>query len=316
MPKKKLILKKKKKPVLKRKVTLKPSELKIPSMNLLLDPGVTQGLVSTFLFCRMKFMYATNIIRTIKKSLNFFFGSFGHEMLESWYKAKKYNIPSYKGKEFTLDKQYMELGKAKMIAVMENYTRIYKKDSFTSIEFEFDFLDSSKLFRRRGKIDAVTKNGYIVDHKFKGRITPDEISEKLTFDFQMLYYITSYEMLTGKKINGVLYNIIRNPGMKQGKGESLKQLTKRISDDMKQRPEHYFMRFECKFTAQDKAKFNRELLYKVMDMKDVVTGKNYPYKNEGSCTGIFGCEFLKACSSDSLEGYKKETVFYPELEVK
>lgn len=308
--KKKLKLKLK----LKKRIGLKPSELTIPSDFSLIDPGVTQGLVMTFLTCRRKFLYAINRIRPAKKSMNFFFGSFGHDMLESWYKTGKYNIAGFKYKELAIDKQVMEFSKAKMKAILDNYTQVYKKDSFTSIETQFDFIDNCKIYKRRGKMDAVTKNGFLVDHKFKGRITEDEISAKLTFDFQMLFYITTFEMSTGKRLSGVLYNIIRNPGHKQSKKESLSQFTKRLSNEIKKDPEHFFMRFEVTFTAKDKADFNRELLHKIQDMKDVIDGKLYPYKNEASCTGMFGCEYLKACSSDTLNGFKKYGILYPELE--
>lgn len=298
------------KKLLKKRNTLKPSQLTVPADFTLDDPGLTQGMILTFLTCRRKFMFAINRIKPIVKSLTPFFGTFGHKMLEDYYNTGKYSIDNYKTAEYKVDRQLMEFSKAKMKAIMDAYTKIYKKDKFTNIEM---LLNTTARFTRRGKIDAIENKRYLVDHKFKGQIREDEISEKLAFDFQSLYYITTYESITGKKLDGVFYNIIRNPSHRLGKTESLSEFTKRLSLEIQKDPAHFFFRFKCTFTEQEKKNFSIELYEIVSDIKKVLSGELYPYKEYACTPGFFNCPYLKACSSNSLEGYTKVKEFYTEL---
>ena len=152
------------------------------------------------------------------------------------------------------------------------------------------------------------------EHKTKGRIEEDMLIQTLAFDFQNLFYITAQTLEDNVKIPRVLYNIIRNPGLKQGKAESFKEYMTRIEDDVLSRPDFYYIRYEIPYSEQSKQRFKKQLITKLMEAHKFLNGELPLYRNEDACKMPFKCPYLGACSSGTMAGYKIVDDLFPELD--
>jgi len=300
--------------------------------------GITQSLISTWLSCRRKFLLAINQYEPESFINTTGLGSMGHGILEYIYNYGK--VPSDKRINKWIDKwikknkkdlrnkthDEIEFDATKILILMSEYVQHYKKDfkeiKVTKVEGEFAV--SIKVNNRkvllRGKRDMVFKNKFkknaIMEHKFKGRISEDPIELKLSFDFQNLFYIITSELEYKKKFNDVLYNIIRNPGSKLKKNETLKQYGKRLRKEIQKNPGYYFIRYRIPYSDKEKKKFLEELFLKLKEIQDCISGKLPTYKNESSCVTGWECKYLRACSSNCMNGFKKKDKLFSELDVK
>jgi hypothetical protein len=105
----------------------------------------------------------------------------------------------------------------------------------------------------RGRFDAVleTSDGlWIMEDKTKSVIQP-RIQQYLPFDLQTGIYRYAAEKKFGKPVVGVLYNIIRRPGLKQKDGQPDRDFQNRIAADIRDRPDHYFLRYHVHMAGND-----------------------------------------------------------------
>jgi len=308
------------------------AKIKIPAKilsfeNFDISKGLTQSMLNN-LVCPKRMLYVLNGYYDPKKEWKTNNGSIVHDVLDKLYDSKKILtekkinqiIDEYKG-DF-VDDQQMEIDKAKAFAVLAEYVIYYESDFtektflYTEKEFDIDF----RGYHLRGKKDGLykDKNGelWLLENKTKGRIEEDVLLLKTSFDFQLQFYILAEESERGSALKGALYNIIRNPGTKPHKDETLPAYVKRLRKEIKTKPEHYFKRYQITFTKHDKDIFAYELSLKLMRLQDFISGNLVPYREQSACQAPFACEFLRACASKSLDGYKIKGNNFPELENK
>jgi hypothetical protein len=145
--------------------------------------------------------------------------------------------------------------------LFEEYAHFY---SDTDKDFQYIFqeesfkvdhpLPSGHTMPLRGRWDAVYKeNGkiWLMENKTKGQIDEEGILASLPFDLQTMLYVYCLEKHLGQKVEGVLYNVIRRPGLRRKKTEQIEEFVDRIQDDVVKRPEHYFMRWRVEFLPED-----------------------------------------------------------------
>jgi hypothetical protein len=196
----------------------------------------------------------------------------------------------------------------------------FKKLIWEQLEGEFKIPYQTKDGRQtiiRGKMDGVFKrNGlWLFESKFKSRIEEGDIVDTLAIDLQVMLYI--WALGKGYKLqpSGVLYNIVRRPGLRLGKTETMPQLALRIKKDIESRPDFYFFRFEVAVDREDIAKWAAEFEQMLVDFLDWWEGKNGHYKNTGSCLTKYGrCDFLTACVENKFLNLIKRPVVFRELE--
>lgn len=303
-----------------------------------MSDGVTQSLMHSFLSCRRQFQLTLQGWRPAKAKAAMTYGSIFHDLLEHYYMgiiagevdrdtnfkafAKKHTKQwiTKNAKHFRHegDVKMAHHETAKVCAVFPAYCRFHDED--------FDEIDWQKLegvfdvewrgFRLRGRWDGLYKlhkRLWLLETKTKGNINPKDIKTALVFDFQCLYYITALALKGLGRIRGVRYNVIRNPGLKQGKHESTKKFMRRIADDAEKRNKFYFMRFEQPFGKDVRRQFEEELEMKLNEMKNWLEGRLPTYKNEGSCVRRYNCEFISACSSGTMAGYIGKGTLFTEL---
>ena len=306
--------------------------------------GVTQSLINNFLTCRM---YAKLSIlegwSSLRPSGALSFGTLAHHVLEHVYGAvilDKDAYPDPKDNSFInrlIDQSvtaYMRekgqrLGAGETTTleshagllgvILPEYFKHWKKNDLAkrwlSLEKEFEVKISD--IKVRGKIDGVYKsNGklFILDHKTKAYISEDTISGLLSFDLQMLLYLTATSMMSNIKPAGCLYNIIRRPNIKKGKKESSSQFLKRLGDDIRKRPEHYFIRYELAVVPSDLVEFKKEFEVILNEFRLWVTGKTPTYKNTQACAGKYGlCKYVNVCANGDYSGLYQKKQVSPEL---
>jgi len=303
------------------------------------DPeGITQSLIQSFLKCRRSFLYQMNKWASEGKRTNFANGSITHDTLDKVYTfyKKRGKLPSEKLIKKWLSKydkenpNWLPTGntdaeryKAVCFVMVTEYVKYHKADfkrgRIAGIEQVFDI--KWRGYRFRGKKDLtfnIKQRRWIMETKTSGRIQEDILMLKLAFDFQNLFYVNAEEVEHKVKVAGVLYNIIRNPGLKFTDA-SLTKYCERLRKDVKKRPEHYFKRFEIPYTNIDKKNFKEELHEICKDIEGLLycpvkQTLCKAYKNTRSCTGMFPCSFIKACASGELDGYIQVKSLFKELE--
>lgn len=300
--------------------------------------GITQSLLGSFQMCRRRFLLSINRWRYPGDGIKFGYGSMAHEVLDKMYTGfmKKAFTYSDLGEVVTVELDNYDLGKAwraedaemakaKAQAMLECYILVYKRD-FTELRFEaveepFNLMWQG--FRLRGKKDGRfrdrNKGVWNMEHKNYSQIKEDSLPLVLSYDLQNLFYMLADKIQYGRLLNGVLYNILRNPEVRKKDGgphEVYKVLKEKIMHD----PKHYFIRYELPYGPGDMAQFEGELNYKLQEIEDLLTVPPEEqfcrfYKNERACLAPYACEFMNACATGRLTGYEKSPRFYNELVV-
>lgn len=187
----------------------------------------------------------------------------------------------------------------------------------TPITFQMEDGETVTL-KIRGKRDGVfrsRKSGrlYLFETKTKGRIDEDGIMDRLVFDLQVMLYLWSMWKDFGEMPQGVVYNIIRNPQLKQKKNESLKQFIDRIQFDTEARPDFYYMRYNSDITARDMVDWEKEFISILRQLVRWYRGQ-FNWKNSSACSmGGFNCQFLSVCSRNDRTSFRTREVPFPEL---
>ncbi len=311
--------------------------------------GITQSFLSTFTTCRQKARYVFDGWEPLRTSAPLRYGTLVHYTLEKLYtqakigRLSKQNTPekiikkAIKHKtnhtlkqvrdEFEMEAIHLEASKAE--AVLLQYVQYYPEDfraTWIAVEDVFDVEFGG--YRLRGKTDGLftttrkrtkKEKAVLLETKTSGRISEADLSDRLNFDFQSLFYFTMLGLVPGLIPRGVpleevLYNIIRSPGIKLKKGQTEADYIEEITNDIENRPDHYFKRFVLTFPREVLEKFKWELREKLneftrWEMKNLAT-----YKNEFACDAKWKCEFLGACARDGqMVGYAKTRKLFREL---
>ena len=167
----------------------------------------------------------------------------------------------------------------------------------------------------RGKIDGSfqLKNGgtWLFETKTKSRIDEEILADILPFEMQANIYLSVLRRIDKKNPSGLLYNIIRRPSLRQRKSESIKSFADRITQDVKERPDWYFVRMEMSVDPTEIDRFEMGLEDLVSDFLLWWSGKSGHYKNTNHCQNKFGvCPFIALCLRNEKSNYfKRESVF-------
>lgn len=283
--------------------------------------GITQSLLQNFMLCPTKGLLAANGYYLPEREGKTAFGSICHAVLEQAYRApdafnlNRAILTSVKNENAFREEETREFLEVKAQSVLSAYLNYNKKDLKRPIFFDTEKIFNVDFFnyKLRGKIDLVfgkTKNDvWLVDHKFWSQIPEDTILDSLTLDFQVLFYFTALTLINGVRPKGVLYNVIRNPAHRLNKNENLIGFGERLSGLIAEKPEHFFKRYEVKFSQEIVDTFQTDLKIILQKFCDTIQGKTPAYKNVCACIGKYPCEFLRICSTHSFAGYKTKPLF-------
>ena len=302
--------------------------------------GITQGMLATWMACRQKARWFLQGYSLKTTTLALTYGEIGHAVLEMAY--KDLSIPSpekvkgYVAKVESLwrkehpkaDKkalEYLEMSLLIAEATLPLYFSYWAKDikeiKWVQLEQEFKIpytIQDGRTTFIRGKMDGVFNSGkklWLFESKFKSRISEEDMVDTLPFEMQVGVYLWALQKLHKKIPSGVLYNVIRRAGLQQKSSETMPQFTQRCIDDIKSRPEFYFLRLEIAISEKDLECFTGELEDMIVDFLDWWEGKSGHYKCTAECINKYGrCNYLPLCASKRFELYTKREMVYRELE--
>jgi len=182
----------------------------------------------------------------------------------------------------------------------------------------------------RGRIDGVFRkedgNIWIRENKTKGQI--NEVGmHALHWDLQSMLYAHVTEVLTGEKVAGIEYNVIRRPQLRQKKGESVADFVVRIETDIAERPAHYFMRWDVALVEEDMTRFLnfvlgpnlRRLLawweFAKYGEWEQARAEGLHYLNPQELITVYGTSpYFDLITRNSPYGLVRRKVVFPELE--
>jgi hypothetical protein len=99
------------------------------------------------------------------------------------------------------------------------------------------------IFRLKGKL-------WLMENKTKSQIDEEGLSSSLHLDLQTMLYCQAIRTMYGEAPEGVLYNVIRRPALRQGK-TTYNDFLNRIEKDVIDNKSWYFMRWRVTFGKND-----------------------------------------------------------------
>lgn len=170
----------------------------------------------------------------------------------------------------------------------------------------------------RGRFDQVfedkKKKLWLFETKCLSVISEDNIIALLPEDIQCLLYLLAIKLIYKRKPAGVLYNIVRRPGLRQGKTETLQQLLTRVEKDVTSpaRQDHYFKRIEMVIDWSEIEAWQENFLNPILqEIQDWDKGNVRHWPNPDALSSKYGrCElFSLITQKDTTQYYKRKTVF-------
>lgn len=317
--------------------------------------GVTSSLLRTFLTCReqtyLKYIEGWQQ-PGIREPIEF--GWIFHNALEHLAAGKDpvRSVTAYvtkRSKGLTAgDQQTLNrlAGMAKaMIPLYIEYWAKYDKLKITEwVEHESVFDQQVSVpghagdIRLRGRRDGAFTSGkkgaflWLFETKTKGVIPEQTLLNVLPFDTQVMLYSYVLGLEYDQKVAGVIYNVIRRPGLRIRKDDTLKKFCDRVKDDVHARPEHYFMRWQVQFDADEietwvQFKLNHllmEMVEWIARLEDATDHFKFPerrwnarnhYINDNSLHGAYGpCDLFSAITQGNYVGLEQSSTVFQELE--
>lgn len=178
----------------------------------------------------------------------------------------------------------------------------------------------------RGRIDGVFRYKgklWVLETKNLSMIDEDGIMQKLPRDLQSNIYITAVRKKFPKeKVGGILYNIMRRPGLRLGKTETEAELIKRVVKHIKEKPDHYFMRFEAAISQKEQDAFVEKRLkptlismYEWWEDVTLNDGRRLHYDNDEALLTKYGhSPYFHAITKGDYSSLRKRSVVFSELE--
>jgi hypothetical protein len=295
--------------------------------------GLTQGLLTMFQECRQKAKWFLEGWSPKESSFPLTFGTVGHAVLEQAY-TKKFpsSVTSITAKIERIWRsehkratsralQQLELALLIIEATMPIYFNYWRKD-FTQLKWlqlEKDFnvpLNSVPMRGKRDGLYQLRSEVWLFESKFKGRVDEEPLISRLPFDLQTCLYMWTAWRDIGRIPAGAVYNIVRRTGLKQGAKENLKKYAKRVVDDIRSRPEFYFIRLEVPTCKADLMSWELSLNHMVEDFAAWQQGRLATYRCSHACSPApgFTCPYLPLCSERQFSLFEKRERVFRELE--
>lgn len=308
--------------------------------------GITQGLLGTWMDCREKARLFLKGYSSKSTSMGLTFGTIVHACLDGVYSDIQHGrlkrVPTeeevktyvakaeqaWRTEHYTADPhalQHLEMALLLSEQVLPVYFEYWKRDlrevQWTGLERSFALpytLRDGRSTLLRGKLDGDFLRGkalWLFETKTKSHIEEEDLVDRLPFDLQVNFYLYALRKQKQQLPKGVWYNLIRRPGLRQGKAESLPDFATRCGEDVRARPEWYFSRLELAVTEQELDKWEGEFDDILRDFYDWWEGKSGHYKNSSMCETKYGrCEYLHLCAAKRMSYYTKRDKVFRELE--
>ncbi len=300
--------------------------------------GVSQSILTTFMACRKKSELKLAGWRPIKPGKAMIFGILAHDVIgeafselsappaPAWVAARLREAVAkvttdHNGRLSSESVEDMNMSAGILLAVLPLYFDYYKSEfdkvNWIKIESNFRVAVPGISFPVVGRYDRVRRvNGkpWLYETKTKGRIEDDYLTEMLHFDIQDGTYLQAMLQELKEMPCGVVYDVLRNPGLKQKVSESDSDFIARIVADVNARPEFYFIRYEVAIGADEMSSFREELVRIAEEFDMWRDGKLKVWKNTMACKTSWGmCEMIPICARNDYSNFVQRTEMFPEL---
>lgn len=207
-------------------------------------------------------------LEPVQKSYALQIGTSYHEKLEDLYNKGDFDCDFSK--------------ESAMACAYKKY--IYPNFKVKSAEdwFEYKINDTDTYI---GRVDGISENGHLVEHKTCGSDITDEYEYNLMWDEQILGYM----LATGNR--KIWYTVCRKPTIRQKKNESDEEFFYRMVAWYDEDTESKIRYFEVTRTDEEVEQFRQDLIKIVEEMRHP-----YCYKNTQHCYS-WGrrCEYSSVC---------------------
>ena len=310
--------------------------------------GVTQGLLARFIRCRQEAQWFIRGLDRLEQSesLAQMFGNVFHALLQHLY--EKPNQLTTKRAQVILkwieDKWEQEHPRASAAlisrfqlalsfaeAVIPIYLSKWKSDAkkkWIGLESAFNIPyvvrqvsdDDGAIHDitipvrgvRDGVFEEKKNELWLFETKTKSLVDEGFLLDWLEWDLQTQLYTWSLHREHERRPTGVLYNVIRKPLLRQSVKETAEEFVKRCAADVRDRPDHYFYRFEMRLEESDLVRFEGELEDLIREFERWYLGQAAHYRNSNACQ-IYGlCWAFEACAK-RLDPYKKRLTVFREI---
>ncbi len=299
----------------------------------LLEHGVSQSEMTTFLECRQKLKLSQEGVAPRQVSTPLVYGQLGHDCLEGLYRwffehpdrywgddskwvmqfvdgiVSKHRAEHFEYNEVQL--QTLEHWNVQLRVTLSEYFQFwgYKEEEWEwlGLERPIPHLAMHGTYLE-GKLDGLFQGkrdrlGFL-DHKFKGQIADATLMDTLETDFQLLTYALSIRQEFDRLPSFALYNCIRRPSLKLTQKETLQQHEIRLREHIQKDPTHYFKRFEVPFDHTLVDHFEKELGEIMGEYKTWVESGKSTRKYGNPCNGRYGvCGMYGYCHRDDRVNY-------------
>jgi hypothetical protein len=249
----------------------------------LYEDGISYSALSKFVNDRERFrIRAVEGLAPGGSSEALEFGNVFHNLLE-WYSS---GVNSASVLQRRLSRYLRETGADSNSTKLANqafevfilYREYWDDKHMNFIEQEEKFRVSVPLSTGRsvpivGRRDAIYRDTspgqsgclYLMENKTKAQIDHVWLESALPFNLQTMMYCYSIQRDYNEIPAGVLYNVIRRPGLRQKVKETDRDFQKRIREDISSRPEHYFVRHRVDFAPNDLNNFVDRVLQPLLE---------------------------------------------------
>jgi hypothetical protein len=265
----------------------------------------------------------------------------------SWIQQRR--VSSYARVPTTMKKQ-AEFIQGLMNTTIPRYIeRINQTDSLYG-DFKRNWIDVEHRFQvaysvptswvvLTGMIDGIfrvrNKKLWLLETKNLAFIDEGAEQETLPVRLQnMFYLVAATKMYPDEEFAGVLQNITRRPLLRQGSDESDSDYFHRVDEDMKKRPDWYFLRFEVQISKEEVKEWEERQLQPMLDdflrwfedvkkyrkhgetQYDYMVKEGYHYMNDQALVTKYGqSPFLHAITRGDFSGLIRKKVPHTELEI-
>lgn len=236
--------------------------------------GLSYSMLSKFANCRERFRIASvELYRPADLREAMEFGTIFHKALElhamnkSAMQINSALIKKYKNT--SVDPLLIRIASV----IVPHYLSYYKTEKYRYVAqeevFDIPYISTTngRTIRLRGRFDEVFERDgtlWLQENKTKSKIQDDLIAKTLPYDLQTMLYCYALRTIKKRTVGGVLYNVIRKPGLVQGASSDTAYLT-RISEAIAKDPGHYFKRFENELSNNSIDNFNRTTLFPLIE---------------------------------------------------
>lgn len=181
----------------------------------------------------------------------------------------------------------------------------------------FTFPDG-KVVPIRGKRDGVfkTKKGRVkvFDTKCRSIINDDDILDTMPLDLQQMLYLWATQTEMKAPPAGMILNVVRRPGHRRGKEETLADFLERMRQDVskKARWDHFFVRYEMAITPGEINSWYKDVLTPILhDVRGWWEGRHPHYANHSALVTKYGrCQlFQPIVKNDYTDCYRRDRAF-------